>query len=53
MPIENRWPLPDLMAAVRDHAEPRGVRATLAYVVIGGVNSPPAHAQALASCWRG
>ena len=39
MPIEDRWPLVDVLAAVRDHAEARGVRAMLAYVVIGGVNS--------------
>jgi 23S rRNA (adenine2503-C2)-methyltransferase len=48
MPIEDRWPLRDVLAAVRDHAEARGVRATLAYVVIGGgVNATAAHAQAL------
>jgi 23S rRNA (adenine2503-C2)-methyltransferase len=48
MPIEDRWPLREVLAAVRDHAEARGVRATLAYVVIGGgVNATPAHAQAL------
>ena len=47
MPIEDRWALADVMAAVRDHADARGVRATLAYVVIGGVNCTPAHARAL------
>ena len=48
MPIEDRWPLREVLSAVRDHAEARGVRATLAYVVIGGgVNATPAHAQAL------
>ena len=47
MPIEDRWPLHEVLAAVRDHATARGVRATLAYVVIGGVNATPAHAQAL------
>ena len=47
MPIEDRWPLVDVLAAIRDHAETRGARATLAYVVIGGVNSSPAHARAL------
>jgi 23S rRNA (adenine2503-C2)-methyltransferase len=47
MPIDDRWPLADVMAAVRDHAEARGVRATLAYVVIGGVNCAPEHARAL------
>ena len=47
MPIEDRWPVVDVLAAVRDHAEARGVRAMLAYVVIGGVNTSPAHARAL------
>jgi 23S rRNA (adenine2503-C2)-methyltransferase len=47
MPIENRWPLAEVMAAMRDHAEASGQRVTLAYVVIGGVNSTPAHARAL------
>ncbi|HEX3901970.1 MAG TPA: radical SAM protein [Polyangia bacterium] len=47
MPIEDRWPLVEVLAAVRDHAEARGGRAMLAYVVIGGVNASPAHARAL------
>jgi 23S rRNA (adenine2503-C2)-methyltransferase len=47
MPIEDRWPLTEVLAAVRDHAETHGVRATLAYVVIGGVNSSPEHGRAL------
>jgi 23S rRNA (adenine2503-C2)-methyltransferase len=47
MPIEDRWPLDQVMAAMRDHATVRGERVTLAYVVIGGVNATPAHAQAL------
>jgi 23S rRNA (adenine2503-C2)-methyltransferase len=47
MPIEGRWPLRDVMAAMRDHSAARGGRVTLAYVVIGGVNTTPAHAQAL------
>jgi 23S rRNA (adenine2503-C2)-methyltransferase len=47
MPIENRWPLDDVMAAMRDHAAARGQRVTLAYVVLGGVNATPAHARAL------
>src|SRR3954468_11403507 len=53
MPIEDRWPLVDVLAAIRDHAETRGARATLAYVVIGGVNSSPAHARALGELLAG
>jgi len=47
MPIEDRWPLADVMPAMRDHAAARGQRVTLAYVVLGGVNATPAHARAL------
>ncbi len=47
MPIEDRWSLPEVVAAMRDHAEARGTRVTLAYVVIGGVNATPRHAQEL------
>ena len=47
MPIDDRWPLAEVMAAIRDHATATGVRATLAYVVIGGVNCSPEHARAL------
>ena len=39
MPVENRWPLDELMAAVRDHARARRTRAMLAYVVIKGFNT--------------
>jgi 23S rRNA (adenine2503-C2)-methyltransferase len=53
MPIEDRWPLVDVLAAIRDHAETRGARATLAYVVIGGVNSSPAHGRALGELLAG
>lgn len=47
MPIEDRWPLPEVVAAMRDHAAARGTRVTLAYVVIGGVNATPRHAREL------
>jgi len=47
MPIEERWPLPDLMAAIRAYAEASRQRVTLAYVLIGGVNTLPRHARAL------
>jgi len=47
MPIEKRWPLPELMAAIRDYSEASGARVTLAYVAIGGVNTEPRHAREL------
>jgi 23S rRNA (adenine2503-C2)-methyltransferase len=53
MPIEDRWPLAEVMVAMRDHAAARGGRVTLAYVVIGGVNATPAHAHAIGALVRG
>jgi 23S rRNA (adenine2503-C2)-methyltransferase len=47
MPIEDRWPLSEVVAAMRDHAAARGTRVTLAYVLIGGVNATPRHAEEL------
>jgi 23S rRNA (adenine2503-C2)-methyltransferase len=53
MPIENRWPLPELMDAVRAHAAATGRRIPIAYVVIGGVNASPQHARDLAALVSG
>ena len=53
MPIEDRWALPDVMLAMRDHAAARRQRVTLAYVVIGGVNATPEHARALGALLGG
>ena len=53
MPIEDRWPLAEVMVAMRDHAAVRGERVTLAYVVIGGVNATPDHARALGELCAG
>jgi 23S rRNA (adenine2503-C2)-methyltransferase len=49
MPIEDRWPLPELMDAVRAHAAATGQRIPLAYVAIGGVNTSERHARELAA----
>ncbi len=49
MPIEKRWPLAELMAAVREHAAATGDRMTLAYVAIRGVNMTRGHARQLAA----
>jgi 23S rRNA (adenine2503-C2)-methyltransferase len=53
MPIEDRWPLPEVMAAMRDYAAASGTRVTLAYVVIGGVNATPRHAEELGQLLAG
>jgi 23S rRNA (adenine2503-C2)-methyltransferase len=53
MPIENRWPLAELMDAVRAHAAATGQRIPLAYVAIGGVNTSVQHARDLAALVSG
>lgn len=47
MPIEGRFPLPELMAAIREHALARRTRAMLAYVLIRGFNTGREDAEAL------
>jgi 23S rRNA (adenine2503-C2)-methyltransferase len=51
MPIEKRWPLDELLPALRDYAAVASGRITIAYVVIGGPdgNTTPAHARQLAA----
>ena len=41
MPIERRWPLPELMEAIRAYAATLSGRVTLAYVGIGGREPEP------------
>ena len=53
MPIERRWPLPELMGAIRSYVEATRTRATIAYVAIGGVNTTPEHARQLAALLAG
>jgi 23S rRNA (adenine2503-C2)-methyltransferase len=53
MPIEDRWPLREVVAAMRDHAAAGGTRVTLAYVILGGVNCSPGHAHALGELLAG
>jgi 23S rRNA (adenine2503-C2)-methyltransferase len=53
MPIEDRWPLPELMDAVRAHVAATGQRIPIAYVTIGGVNTTPQHARDLAALVAG
>ena len=53
MPIEKRWPLDELVPAIREYTRATGARATIAYVAIGGVNVSPAHARDLAKLLEG
>jgi 23S rRNA (adenine2503-C2)-methyltransferase len=48
MPIEGTWPLPELIAAVREHQATRGGRAMLAWVAIDGFNVGKEDARQLA-----
>ena len=47
MPIEKVHPLPELVAALHDHARARRTRVLVEYVLLGGVNDGPEDAEAL------
>jgi 23S rRNA (adenine2503-C2)-methyltransferase len=53
LPVEDTWPLPELMAAVREHQASSGERATLAWVAIDGFNTGPDDARELAELTAG
>ena len=53
MPVANRFALPDLMEACRDHAEKTGRRITYEYALIDGVNDTPEVIEELAQLLRG
>jgi 23S rRNA (adenine2503-C2)-methyltransferase len=40
-PIEDKYPLDDLLAALRDHHAVTGKRITLAWTMLGGINTSP------------
>jgi 23S rRNA (adenine2503-C2)-methyltransferase len=47
MPVNRRWPLKQLLGALRDFPLPRRRRITFEYVVVAGVNDTPADAPRL------
>src|SRR5688572_30295007 len=53
MPIERKYPIEELIAAVREHAARTRDRVMLEYVAISGVNCGPEDAAALASLLAG
>lgn len=53
MPIERRYPLPELFEAIREYARLRGRRITFEYTLIDGVNDATTLAGQLASLMRG
>jgi len=48
MPIEEKYPMGDVVDAALRYPVPRGGRVTFEYVLLGGVNDSPAHARELA-----
>ncbi|HEY1316479.1 MAG TPA: 23S rRNA (adenine(2503)-C(2))-methyltransferase RlmN [Gaiella sp.] len=49
MPVNDRYPLPDVVAVCRRHAERTKRRVFVEYVMLAGVNDSPAQARLLAS----
>lgn len=47
LPVTRKWGLPELAHAIREHADARGERVTLAWVLMGGVNDGPDEVAAL------
>ncbi|HZT80668.1 MAG TPA: radical SAM protein [Gemmataceae bacterium] len=53
LPVEETHPLPELMAAVREYHEATGRRVTLAWTMLGGINTRPEDARQLAALMAG
>ncbi|HEY7311809.1 MAG TPA: radical SAM protein [Gemmataceae bacterium] len=53
LPVEDTHPLPELMAAVREHHEATGKRIILAWTLLRGINTRPEDARRLAELTAG
>ena len=53
VPVERRYPLPDLFRALREYQEAKGRRITFEYTLIDGVNDSVELAQSLADLLLG
>jgi 23S rRNA (adenine2503-C2)-methyltransferase len=53
MPINRRYPLADLMAALRDYPLPKRRRITIEYTLVAGKNDDPAEARKVAKLLAG
>jgi 23S rRNA (adenine2503-C2)-methyltransferase len=53
LPIENVYPLSELMAAIREHHAATGKRVTLAWTLLNGINTRPEDARLLAQLTAG
>ncbi|MGC9529905.1 MAG: 23S rRNA (adenine(2503)-C(2))-methyltransferase RlmN [Candidatus Bipolaricaulaceae bacterium] len=53
VPLDCRWPLPQVLAAADAYAQATGRRVTYEYVLLAGVNDAPGQARALGRLLRG
>jgi 23S rRNA (adenine2503-C2)-methyltransferase len=53
MPVNDRYPLDEVLAECRRYVELRGLRVFVEYVMLAGVNDAPAQARALGRLLRG
>lgn len=53
LPVENVHPLPELMAAIREHQQATGTRMMLAWTLLSGINTRPEDARQLAEWTAG
>jgi len=53
LPVEEIHPLPELFAALREYQEATGRRVTLAWTLLGGINTTPDDARKLAELTAG
>ncbi len=53
VPMNRRYPVRDVLEAVRAYPLPKRRRVTIEYILIAGINDAPAHAKELARALRG
>ncbi len=53
VPLNRRWPVEEVVAAARDHAEVTGRRVTYEVTMIDGINDTDLDADAMADLLRG
>lgn len=53
MPVNQRWPIADLLTACRDYTDKTNRIITFEYTLVRGINDQPEHARALIGLLRG
>lgn len=53
MPINDRYPLQEVLPALDRHIQKTGRKVYIAYILLRGINDSPEHAEALAALLRG